>query len=62
MYSLQQEIIREIVAGVLGKKVHFNVQASGDADAAWDQYMRKNQSANTLRTDGRQSFDPPGAG
>jgi hypothetical protein len=48
MYSLSTDVIREIVAGVLGKKVHINVQASGDADAAWAQYMTKNQQADKL--------------
>ena len=48
MYSLSTDVIREVIAGVLGKKVHVNVQASGDADAAWAQYMQKNQAAEQV--------------
>lgn len=44
-YKLMTDEIREIVGGVLGKKVHVNVRGDGDADKAWDQYMEKNQAA-----------------
>lgn len=47
-YSLQIDIIREILTGCLGKKCHFNVTASGDPDAAWEQYMQKNQAAEKV--------------
>jgi hypothetical protein len=47
-YSMVVERIRGVISGVLGKKVHVNIQASGDADRAWEQYMEKSQSADKL--------------
>ncbi len=47
-YQISMDAIREIIAGVLGKRIHFNVSASGNADLAWEQYVRKNQSADKI--------------
>ena len=45
-YSMSIDTIRSVIDGVLGKKIHFNVKASGDSDLAWTQYIIKNQSAD----------------
>ena len=47
-YSLATDVIREIIDGSWGKKVHLNIQASGDSDAAWAQYIQKAQGAEKV--------------
>lgn len=47
-YILLIDVIRGVLDGVWGKKMHFNVQASGDADRSWTQYMEKNAAADKL--------------
>lgn len=47
-YKLDLELIKGIIDGVLGKKSHVHVAAAGDPDAAWEAYMRKNQSAEKI--------------
>lgn len=44
-YVLMLDVIRGIVNGAIGKKAHVNVQATGDMDKAWEQYMTKNEAA-----------------
>lgn len=47
-YRLMLENIRAVVEGVRGKGIHFSVQPSGNAEAAWDRYMAKNAAADPL--------------
>ena len=47
-YRLALHEIRAIVEGILGKKIHFQVQPSGNAERAWEQYMTKNQGADKV--------------
>jgi hypothetical protein len=45
---LSNEKIRGVVEKILGKKVHFNATSSGDAEAAWRQYITKQQAAKEV--------------
>ena len=47
-YTMLIDRIKAVVSGILGKKVHFNVTASGNADEAWAQYMAKNAAADKV--------------
>jgi hypothetical protein len=47
-YRMSNEKIRGVLEKVLGKKVHFNASGSGDPDAAWLQYCKKNQNAEKV--------------
>jgi hypothetical protein len=47
-YRLSNEKIRGVVEKILGKKVHLNATGTGDADAAWHQYITKQQGAEEV--------------
>jgi hypothetical protein len=47
-YRLSNEKIRGVVEKILGKKVHLNASGTGDTDAAWLQYAKKNQAAEIV--------------
>jgi hypothetical protein len=48
-YRLSNEKIRGVVEKVLGKKVHFNASGSGNPEAAWQQYIKKQQAAKEVK-------------
>ena len=47
-YQLCVDWVRAVLEKILGGKIHFNAQGSGNAEAAWQQYMTKKQGSNEV--------------
>jgi hypothetical protein len=43
---MSNEKIGGVVKKIFGKKVHFNASGSGDPEAAWSQYIKKQMRLN----------------
>lgn len=47
-YRLDEAKMRAVCLKLLGRAVHLSISASGDADAAWNQYILKMQNAKPV--------------
>lgn len=47
-YQIASSDFQKLAEKALGSKIHFNVQASGNPDAAWSAYIQKKQNSKVV--------------